>query len=66
MEEGNERSLISSCSCSGSVKYVHPFCLNDWLLFKSSRSKKWKKCEICGEKYSLPLLTGVLKFLSIL
>ncbi|WWC91366.1 uncharacterized protein L201_006309 [Kwoniella dendrophila CBS 6074] len=46
--EGDEADpLIHPCKCSGSVKFVHPDCLKQWL----AQTGK-KHCEICGHKYT--------------
>lgn len=37
-----EAPLVAPCICRGSMKYVHPRCLLDWL-----ESSKNNKCEIC-------------------
>ncbi|ODN91420.1 hypothetical protein L198_05934 [Cryptococcus wingfieldii CBS 7118] len=39
--------LVYPCKCSGSVRYVHPDCLKQWV----AQSQK-KHCEICGHKYT--------------
>ncbi|TPX78411.1 hypothetical protein CcCBS67573_g00323 [Chytriomyces confervae] len=39
--------LFHPCKCSGSMKYVHQECLEEWL----SHSRK-KHCEICSHKYA--------------
>ena len=28
---GNDGNLISTCACSGSLKYVHEGCMKEWL-----------------------------------
>ncbi|WVQ64153.1 uncharacterized protein L199_002314 [Kwoniella botswanensis] len=46
--EGDEADpLIYPCKCSGSVRFVHPDCLKQWL----AQTGK-KHCEICGHKYT--------------
>ncbi|ORX38932.1 hypothetical protein BD324DRAFT_617907 [Kockovaella imperatae] len=47
IEGDSEEPLIHPCKCSGSVRFVHPTCLKDWL----SHSQK-KYCEICGHRYT--------------
>ncbi|WVN91117.1 uncharacterized protein L203_106367 [Cryptococcus depauperatus CBS 7841] len=46
---GDEKDshLVHPCKCSGSVKYVHPNCLKQWV----AQSQK-KHCEICGHRYT--------------
>ncbi|GMK59202.1 hypothetical protein CspeluHIS016_0702170 [Cutaneotrichosporon spelunceum] len=46
-EAEESKPLIYPCKCSGSVRYVHSDCLQEWL----SRSKK-RYCEICGHPYT--------------
>ncbi|WWC73270.1 uncharacterized protein I206_107236 [Kwoniella pini CBS 10737] len=46
--EGDEADpLIYPCKCAGSVRFVHPDCLKQWL----AQTGK-KHCEICGHKYA--------------
>ena len=40
------RPLYAPCFCSGSIKYCHQDCLEEWL----AHSKK-DKCELCNMKY---------------
>ncbi|KAJ3031027.1 UNVERIFIED_CONTAM: hypothetical protein HDU68_006865 [Siphonaria sp. JEL0065] len=42
-----DNQLYHPCKCSGSMKYVHQECLEEWL----SHSRK-KHCEICNFKYN--------------
>jgi hypothetical protein len=52
-----EGPFIAPCCCSGSVKYIHYKCLEEWLL-KSVTAQtsyldfKRSKCEICSTRYS--------------
>ena len=39
-------SLVSVCDCKGSVRYIHPHCLMQWIAV-SGRTK----CEICHANY---------------
>ena len=45
-EESEIDNLISPCRCRGSLKWVHPKCLNEWVKV----SKKWK-CQHCLVNY---------------
>eukprot|EP00796_Vickermania_ingenoplastis_P012323 gene12323-8454_t len=45
---GASGSLVSPCKCEGSMRYVHPNCLAEWVCRKNSI-----KCEICNEYYAL-------------
>ena len=63
-ENTSENPLISPCSCSGSMKYMHLDCLKTWLESrKSTRSTEnsmsffWKSidCEICKEPFPITL-----------
>ncbi|KAJ1719464.1 hypothetical protein LPJ53_005778, partial [Coemansia erecta] len=42
-----EEPLFYPCRCSGSIKYVHQVCLEEWL----AHSNK-KFCELCGYEYA--------------
>lgn len=46
-EETPEEPLFYPCKCSGSIKYVHQECLQEWL----STSKKNQVCELCNTKF---------------
>ena len=43
----NPSTMISPCSCRGTLKYVHPSCLHKW---KTSTQRI--VCEICNSKYN--------------
>ncbi|KAJ1769577.1 hypothetical protein LPJ74_003939 [Coemansia sp. RSA 1843] len=42
-----EEPLFHPCRCSGSIRYVHQDCLEEWL---SHSSKRY--CELCGHEYA--------------
>ncbi|KAL1415610.1 hypothetical protein MTO96_006731 [Rhipicephalus appendiculatus] len=61
--EGNQRAkLVSPCSCSGTMGFVHKSCLEQWL-----NQRNVDSCEFCGERFqmatepitTLPLLRWV-------
>jgi hypothetical protein len=47
--------LLSPCACKGSVAYVHPNCLLDWITYRTqtSRGRNIEHCELCKEKLHL-------------
>jgi len=47
--------LISPCSCSGTLKYVHQACLQQWI-----KSANTKSCELC--KLDFQMTTSVKPF----
>lgn len=47
--------LISPCVCSGSLKYVHQACLQQWI-----KSADTKSCELC--KYDYQMTTKIKPF----
>lgn len=60
--EGDANPLISSCKCSGGIRYIHLNCLMQWLNAKKNMkngenyvSYFWKafECEICKTAYPL-------------
>lgn len=60
LENEKDNPMISPCHCSGTMKYIHLFCLQRWIgtrLLKSvtdsSISYVWKSidCEICQKAY---------------
>ena len=54
-EEDIRVKLISPCLCSGSSKYVHSNCLEDWRNV-NLQNEKYYMCEICKERYILELV----------
>lgn len=48
--------LISPCSCTGSVRYIHLHCLRTWQATQRSQGRVSRSqcCELCGCKYSIP------------
>ncbi|KAJ1902216.1 hypothetical protein LPJ66_000211 [Kickxella alabastrina] len=42
-----EEPLFYPCRCSGSIKYVHQVCLEEWLAHSNKRY-----CELCGHEYA--------------
>ncbi|KAL3149218.1 hypothetical protein ABBQ32_002044 [Trebouxia sp. C0010 RCD-2024] len=46
LEEDSLDTLTQPCSCSGSMQFVHPDCLQTWINEKGSKS-----CEICQQAY---------------
>jgi E3 ubiquitin-protein ligase DOA10 len=60
-EEEPDKQLINPCSCTGSMKYIHETCLNEWLEGKKHMKETefvnsyiWKnlECEICKTSYA--------------
>jgi E3 ubiquitin-protein ligase DOA10 len=60
-EEEPNNTLISPCSCTGSMKYIHFNCLKEWLEGKKHMKETaivnsyiWKnlECEICKTSYT--------------
>ncbi len=59
-----ENPLISPCRCSGSIKFVHVGCMQEWYRSKlfarvvrstSSYSIKGLECELCKQKFSMTI-----------
>ena len=44
--------LISPCMCSGSMRYVHVQCLNDWRS-ESANPRSFTHCDQCGYAYNV-------------
>lgn len=40
--------LLAPCNCSGTIKYVHPSCLREWLEYKQSTV-----CDVCKTEYKI-------------
>jgi E3 ubiquitin-protein ligase DOA10 len=60
-EDEPENPIISPCSCTGSVKYIHVKCIKEWLegkkhmkLTPQVNSYIWRglECEICKSFYN--------------
>ena len=51
--------LISPCVCSGSLKYVHQACLQQWI-----KSADTKSCELC--KYDFEMTTRIKPFRKVI
>jgi uncharacterized membrane protein len=49
-EPGGE--LIAPCRCSGSIKWVHRSCLNEWRAV-SPNPTSFSQCDVCGYEYEL-------------
>ncbi|OMJ92795.1 hypothetical protein SteCoe_4334 [Stentor coeruleus] len=47
----NGLALVSSCSCTGSQKYVHEECLKTWLLNK--KQENLGQCELCKTDFRM-------------
>lgn len=44
--------LISPCKCTGTSKYVHIICLQEWRTH-SPRKRSYFECDLCKHRYSL-------------
>ena len=52
LEEDSINNMIHPCKCTGSSKYVHKGCLNEWRNITSNRDNQYK-CEICNHRYKI-------------
>lgn len=59
-EEEPNNPIISPCKCIGSVRYIHLFCIQEWLESKKHKKETpfvnsyiWRglECEICKAQY---------------
>ena len=50
-----EGKLIAPCKCSGSVKWIHPHCLDEWRTLCPKKSS-FVSCDICNQMYVLDKL----------
>lgn len=55
-EESNEEYLLSPCYCSGTLRYVHQSCLQQWL-----KSNGIKSCELCKYDFIMSYETRPFK-----
>jgi hypothetical protein len=44
--------FLAPCNCSGSVKFVHLFCLNRWR--NQNTERNYQICNLCHSEYILP------------
>jgi len=44
--------LISPCMCTGSMRFVHPECLNEWRA-QSANPRSFYQCDQCGYQYNI-------------
>lgn len=52
LESDNEEDLIVPCRCSGSMKFVHRYCLQEWRS-QDVNSNNFKRCNQCLSEYEL-------------
>ena len=57
-DSAGQEPLRAPCLCSGSMKYVHPSCLLEWITYSKS-----EHCHVCKQKY---IITRTYKPLSAL
>ena len=50
LEEDEKENLIYPCKCTGTNKYVHKRCLNEWRASSDNRDN-FDRCEICHHRY---------------
>lgn len=65
LDEEDQKDLISPCNCSGSTKYIHRDCLENWRATNINEDN-YKRCEICHfeyeiEKQDLPFSSKICK-----
>lgn len=52
LEEDSIDNMLHPCKCTGSSKYVHKGCLNEWRNITTNRDNQYK-CEICNYRYKV-------------
>ena len=52
LDEDDINNLIYPCKCTGTFKYVHKNCLNEWRTITSNENNRYK-CEICNYTYQI-------------
>jgi hypothetical protein len=60
LEEAYPTNLVDPCQCRGSVRYVHPECLDRELITRSRSGMATQNCRICGTAYILATPIPVL------
>ncbi|KAG8903518.1 hypothetical protein FRB99_003174 [Tulasnella sp. 403] len=58
-EDDAQATLISPCACRGSMRYVHPSCINRWRTSAAAR-KEFFECAQCGQRYEFSALWSLL------
>jgi len=51
-EEGPRSSMIAPCLCSGSIKWVHRSCLDEWRAV-SPNTSSFSQCDVCHFDYQM-------------
>ena len=54
--DNNQKTFIAPCKCSGSIKFVHIYCLEKWKKIKHKSSY----CEICNKRYKIPTNDNII------
>jgi hypothetical protein len=49
LETYKNENTICPCNCSGSMKYVHYYCLDQW----RAKSGRYKHCNVCKSLYNI-------------
>lgn len=52
LEEDSINNMLHPCKCTGSSRYVHKGCLNEWRNITTNRDNQYK-CEICNYRYKI-------------
>jgi E3 ubiquitin-protein ligase DOA10 len=52
LDEDDINNLIYPCKCTGTSRYVHKNCLNEWRTITSNENYRYK-CEICNYTYQI-------------
>ncbi|XP_039262616.2 uncharacterized protein LOC120338745 isoform X1 [Styela clava] len=55
-EDSLSNQLVTPCSCTGSLRYVHHKCLQQWRKTKKASGADITKCELCLKKYDTEIL----------
>ena len=48
-----DNPFLAPCKCSGSVKYVHRYCIREWLAITTNPDFRIR-CQLCKNLYSFP------------
>jgi len=55
-EDAPRCDLIAPCHCSGSIKWVHRSCLDEWRAV-SPNAASFSRCDVCNAEYKMELKT---------
>ncbi|XP_078494823.1 uncharacterized protein LOC100175070 [Ciona intestinalis] len=56
LDDSIDNQQVTPCACSGSLRYVHMMCLQQWRKIKQAKGCDVSICELCKQPYNIELL----------